>query len=110
MSHEPFRVRLSGSDTFRPVSPVVFVALAEGSEDCAKVQSAVTGGPVRPDLNFPYHPHVTVAHDLPEPVLDQALAALADYAADFEVDGFALHEQDDEGHWLPGREFGFGQA
>jgi 2'-5' RNA ligase len=107
-SSEPFRVRLAGSDTFRPVSPVVFVALAEGSEGCAKIQAAVVGGPVRPDLHFPYHPHVTVAHDLPDVVLDRAEAALADFRADFEVDGFALHEQDAQGHWLPGRMFLFG--
>ena len=109
-SYEPFRVCLAGSDTFRPVSPVVFVALAEGAESCAKVQAAVTGGPVRPDLHFPYHPHVTVALDLPEPVLDEALAALSSYTAEFEVTGFALHEQDEKGHWLPGREFTFGET
>jgi 2'-5' RNA ligase len=108
-SHDPFRVRLSGSDTFRPVSPVVFVALASGSECCAKVQAAVRSGPVRRELRFPYHPHVTVAHDLPDDALDRAFQALADYEAEFEACGFALHEQDAAGHWLRGREFRFGQ-
>ncbi len=30
-AHEPFTVRLSGTDTFRPVSPVVFLAVVEGA-------------------------------------------------------------------------------
>ena len=50
-----------------------------------------------------------MAHDLPAATLDRALEALADYSADFDVQGFALHEQDDEGHWLTGREYLFGQ-
>jgi 2'-5' RNA ligase len=108
-AHEPFRVRLAGTGTFRPVSPVVFVALADGMEGCALLQADVRSGPVLRDLHFPYHPHVTVAHDLPEPQLDAALEQLADYQAEFEAQGFALYERDDDGYWHVGREFSFGQ-
>ena len=107
-AHQPFRVKLAGSDTFRPVSPVVFVALAEGATGCAAVQHDVRSGPVQRDLPFPYYPHVTVAHDLPEPALDRALDALSDFEAEFEATGFALFERDDDGYWHPGREFHFG--
>ena len=108
-SHQPFRVRLAGSGTFRPVSPVVFVVLVEGAEGCAGVQDAVCAGPVVPTLPFAYHPHVTVAHDLPADVLDEALSALSDYQAEFEATGFELFERDDAGYWHAGREFLFGQ-
>ncbi len=108
-AHVPFAVRLAGSGTFRPTSPVVFVALVEGAQGCAAVQHDVRSGPVQRDLPFPYHPHVTVAHDLPEQQLDHALVALADYQAEFEADGFALFERDGDGYWHPGREFRFGQ-
>jgi len=108
-AHDPFRVRLSGSGTFRPVSPVVFVALAEGTQGCAAVQADVRSGPVHRPLPFPYHPHVTVAHDLPKPQLDAALVALDGYEAEFEAAGFALFERDDDGYWHVGREFTFGQ-
>jgi 2'-5' RNA ligase len=108
-SHQPFRVRLSGSGTFRPVSPVVFVVVIEGAEGCAGVQEAVCSGPVIPKLQFAYHPHVTVAHDLPEAVLDHAFEALSSYQAEFEATGFELFERDDEGYWHAGREFTFGQ-
>jgi 2'-5' RNA ligase len=107
-AHQPFRVRLLGTGTFRPVSPVVFVAVVEGAEGCAEVQADVRSGPIARELHFPYHPHVTVAHDLPEPQLDFALTALADYEAEFEAQGFALFERDRDGYWHPGREFRFG--
>jgi 2'-5' RNA ligase len=108
-SHQPFRVRLAGSGTFRPVSPVVFVVLVEGADGCANVQEAVCSGPVATQLQFPYHPHVTVAHDLPEAQLDRAFEALSDYQAEFEATGFELFERDDAGYWHAGREFTFGQ-
>lgn len=109
-AHQPFRVRLLGTDTFRPVSPVVFVAVVEGADGCARVQSDVRSGPIVRELHFPYHPHVTVAHDVPEPQLDFALSALSDYEAEFEAEGFALFERDREGYWHPGREFRFGHS
>jgi 2'-5' RNA ligase len=108
-AHEPFRVRLAGTGTFRPVSPVVFVALTEGVEGCASVQADLRSGPVQRELHFPFHPHVTVAHDLPEPQLDAAFEQLADYSAEFDALGFALYERDDEGYWHAAREFSFGQ-
>ena len=108
-AHDPFKVRLVGSGTFRPVSPVVFVVLLEGAEGCASVQADVRSGPVARELPFPYHPHVTVAHDLPEPQLDRALEELAGYEAEFDAVGFELFERDDDGYWHAGREFAFGQ-
>lgn len=104
---QPFSLHLQGSDTFRPVSPVVFVAVVEGAADCERVQSLVRSGPLARELGFPYHPHVTVAHDLPEPALDEALHALADFDARFGVWGFTLFEQDRAGVWRPQRDFPF---
>ena len=60
----PFQVHLRGTGTFRPVSPVVFVTLAEGISQCEQLAGAVRQGPLDVDLTFPYHPHVTVAHHL----------------------------------------------
>ncbi len=33
-AHPPFELRLAGTDSFRPVSPVVFVTVAEGISSC----------------------------------------------------------------------------
>ncbi len=105
-----FELHLRGSGTFRPVSPVVFVPLARGRPDCERVQVKLRTGPLAGELSFPYHPHVTVAHDLPEPALDDAVAALSDYEARFTVWGFTLFEQDPHGIWRPQRDFPFGRG
>jgi 2'-5' RNA ligase len=103
---DPFRIRLRGSGTFSPVSPVVFVAVAQGIASCEMLETRVRAGVLWRPVLFPYHPHVTVAHDLPADVLTGALEELADYAADFTVDRFVLYEHVD-GAWVPDRELAF---
>ena len=98
---EPFRVRLRGTATFRPVSPVVFVALTEGISACEMLSKSVRTGPLPGDLTYPYHPHVTVAHDLPDHVLDRAFSQLSDYAAQFNVSAFSLYEHGADQVWRP---------
>jgi 2'-5' RNA ligase len=104
----PFRMRLRGSATFRPVSAVVFVPVVQGIADCERVEAKVRRGPLQRSLKFPYHPHVTVAHDLEPERLDHAFDALAGYDAVFSVWGFTLFEQDAAGVWRPQRDFPFG--
>ena len=103
----PFEIRLRGTGSFRPVSPVVFVALAAGISDCERVERAVRVGPLSHPVKFNYHPHVTVAHDVPSDVLDRAFDELADYEALFAVLGFGLFERGDDGVWRTEREFAF---
>ncbi|HEY0869903.1 MAG TPA: 2'-5' RNA ligase family protein [Acidothermaceae bacterium] len=102
-----FDIQLRGTGSFRPVSPVVFVALAAGISDCERVEQAVRSGPLFHPLKFNYHPHVTVAHDVPPDVLDRAFDELADYEALFAVLGFGLFERGDDGVWRTEREFPF---
>jgi 2'-5' RNA ligase len=104
----PFDMHLHGTGTFRPVSPVVFVTLVEGATQCQRVEDGVRCGPLARSLSFPYHPHVTVAHDLDEPALDEAFAALSSYDARFRVWGFTLFEQGPDSVWRPQRDFPFG--
>ncbi len=106
----PFPMRLEGTGTFRPLSPVVFVRVVEGAEACAWLQKQVrdASGPVARELQFPYHPHVTVAHGIDEAAMDRAFAELADYAAQWPCTGFALYEQGADGVWRKLREFVFG--
>ncbi|WP_327744888.1 2'-5' RNA ligase family protein [Streptomyces europaeiscabiei] len=106
----PFPMRLSGTGTFRPVSPVVFVRVVEGSEACTWLQEQVRdpSGPVARELNFPYHPHVTVAHGIAEEAMDRAFEELAEYEAQWPCTGFALYEQGPDEVWRKLREFTFG--
>ena len=104
-----FDLHLRGTGTFRPVSPVVFVQLARGISELEQLESDVRSGPLARDLTWPFHPHVTVAHDLPEPVLDRAFEELASYEARFPVWGFSLYEHGADAVWRPQRDYVLGQ-
>ncbi|MDQ1288001.1 MAG: hypothetical protein QG622_1566 [Actinomycetota bacterium] len=103
-----FEVRLEGTDTFRPVSPVVFVKIAVGGEGCDVVQRRVRTGPLRRELTFPFHPHVTVAHHLDDEALDRAFKELSEFSATFRADSFVLYEHGADGIWRPKQRFAFG--
>ncbi|MBO9570228.1 MAG: 2'-5' RNA ligase family protein [Cellulomonas iranensis] len=106
-SHAPFRVVLRGTQTFRPVSPVVFVALERGGDDCAALERALRAGPLDVPSAFPFHPHVTVAHDLDDAALDGAQRDMAGYEAAFDVTH--LHRFVHDGTaWRPVRQFALG--
>jgi 2'-5' RNA ligase len=104
-SFPPFEMHLSGSGTFRPVSDVVFVVVAAGIAQCEQLEARVRSGPLGRETRFPYHPHVTVAHDIPAAGLDAAYAGLADFDARFPVAGFTVFEQETGGVWLVRKDF-----
>src|SRR6476469_3051094 len=83
---ETFEVHLRGTGTFRPVTDVVFVALAEGIGPVEQLAEACRQGPLALDLAFPFHPHVTIAHDQPDEVLDRAFEELAEFECRFAVE------------------------
>ena len=103
-NHE-FRIHLRGTGTFRPVSPVVFVTVVEGISACEQLAFSVRRGPLAADLQFPYHPHVTVAHHLDDAVLDRAFDELATFECDFQADRFSLYVHDTDVGWVPTRDF-----
>jgi 2'-5' RNA ligase len=102
----PFVIHLRGTGTFRPVSPVVFVTLAEGISGCEVLAGAVRQGPLEVELHYPYHPHVTIAHHVSVQQLDLAFDELADFECEFRVEHFGLYVHDDERGWTPTRCFG----
>ncbi|MEU5535067.1 2'-5' RNA ligase family protein [Streptomyces sp. NPDC020362] len=106
----PFPMRLSGTGTFRPLSPVVYVRIVQGADDCSRLQQQVrdASGPLARDLQFPYHPHVTVAHGIDDAAMDRAFAELADFEAEWPCTGFALYEQGVDEVWRKLREYTFG--
>lgn len=104
----PFEIRLRGAATFLPVSPVVFVPLVVGIAECERLARVVRTGPLDIETRFPYHPHVTVAHDLPPDALARAFDAMTSYQAHFEVWGFTLFERGPDEVWRPQRDFAFG--
>ncbi|GAB4099003.1 2'-5' RNA ligase family protein [Sinomonas halotolerans] len=106
----PFRVGLDGTGSFRPVSPVVYVQVKEGFEECVRLHAELQRGPLERELPFPYHPHVTVAHDVPEERLEEAEAALSSYSESFTVASMGLYEHDAGGFWKLREELEFGAS
>lgn len=97
----PFGIRLEGTGTFRPVSPVVFLKLVGGDRECTDLAQQIRCGPLDRTLEFPYHPHVTVAHEVSDEALDRADAQMARFAVDFPVEEFQLYVQDASAAWHP---------
>src|SRR5699024_1937620 len=89
--HGRFTMRLRGTGTFRPVSPVVFVAVSEGISNTEVLAKSVRRDLLRSELTFPYHPHVTAAQNLDEGGLAHAFAALSGYECSFAVDSLAVY-------------------
>ena len=102
---EAFDMVLRGTGTFRPVSDVVFVQVAQGISACETLERSIRSGEWHQDLSFPYHPHVTVAHDVAESDLDRAFDDLADFHARFTVSEIWLFVQGANGAWSPVRSF-----
>lgn len=71
-STSPIAVLFEGSDTFRPVSPVVYARVTEGEEECRELHQALLTGPLDAVPEFPYVPHVTLAQNVPDDALDHA--------------------------------------
>jgi len=102
---ESFRIHLRGTGTFRPVSPVVFVTVVEGISQCEQLAALVRRGPLASQPEFPYHPHVTIAHHLDDGLLDRAFTELSGFDCSFEVTDFHLYLHDDEVGWQPDQSF-----
>jgi 2'-5' RNA ligase len=105
---EAFDVVLRGTGTFRPVSDVVYIQVAQGVSACETLEKALRAGPVRRDLDFYYHPHVTIAHNVATDKLDQAFEELADFHVAFTVDAFHLYELGSDEVWRPRHDFRLG--
>src|SRR5215207_5125676 len=101
----PFPMRLRGTGTFRPVSPVVFVAVSQGISYTEMLATCLRTALEAPEPTFPFHPHVTVAHNLDDASLDRAYDELSTFECQFIVNAFALYHHEDGSGWVPQRGF-----
>lgn len=106
-AERPFTMLLRSTGTFRPVSPVVFVQVAGGISDCERIEQVIRTGPLKRDVQFYYHPHVTVAHHVDDAAMDRAFNELASYECSFEVSSFDLYEHGGDLVWRAVRSFDF---
>ncbi|GLZ80997.1 phosphoesterase [Actinorhabdospora filicis] len=103
--HAAFTLLLRGTGTFRPVTEVVFVAVAAGIAECERLAASVRTGPLTYEARFPYHPHVTVAHDVDSAHADRIFDELAGYEARFGADDFVLYAHGPDEVWRERRRF-----
>lgn len=105
----PFTIHLRGTGTFRPITEVVFVTLAQGISECELLAEAIMAADgLRRESRFPYHPHVTVAQDVPAAALDAVFDDLAPFSCRFGVASFTLFSHGGEGPWRRRRDFPLG--
>jgi 2'-5' RNA ligase len=105
----PFAIHLRGTGTFRPVTEVVFVTLVVGISECELLAEAIAAADeVSRQSRFPYHPHVTVAQDVPAEALDAVFEDLSGFSCKFPVAAFTLFSHGGEGPWRPRRDFPLG--
>ena len=104
----PFPMRLRGTATFRPVSAVVFIAVSQGISYTEMLAKSVRTALKVEEPEFPFHPHVTVAHNLDDASLDRAYDELSGFECQFSVDEFALYQHDEVDGWVPQRTFALG--
>lgn len=108
-AHQPYPLHLRGTGTFRPVTEVVFVAVAAGISETEMLAAAISAAPeLRRQARFPYHPHVTVAQDVPPAALDAVFEDLATFDARFQVDRFTLFSHTGDERWQPRRDYRLG--
>jgi 2'-5' RNA ligase len=101
----PIAMHLSGTASFRPVTPTAFVEIAGGRTELESLAGALNAGPLEHEPAFPYRPHVTIVNEMSEGVLDRAEELLADFDAEYLTEAIGLYSPDEFGRWQVRRWF-----
>jgi 2'-5' RNA ligase len=94
-----FHIQLSGIETFRPTSPVVYLAVQSGAPECTVVHTRLRAAVTDEPALHPFVPHTTIAMQMPNAVLDAAAAALADYTASWQAEEVSSFLRGADGRW-----------
>lgn len=63
-SWRPFEIELTAVDLF-PVTDVIYLEVGCGADELRQVHRAMNSGPLQFQEPFAYHPHITLAQELP---------------------------------------------
>ncbi len=98
----PFVVEMARSQTFRPVSPVVYLELARGADALGSLHDDLrsAGGPLAGPPRFPFHPHITLAHGVADGALDEAATAGDSVRGTFLAQRISVHCLVEDGSWV----------
>ncbi|WP_159614241.1 2'-5' RNA ligase family protein [Glutamicibacter sp. JC586] len=89
---QPFTIELGAARSFRPASDVVYLPLLSGADQCWQLHQQLLGDALRHESSFAYHPHLTIAQNVPAQHLDAAQAALSTVDMVFEADRVQLFD------------------
>src|SRR5918992_2960809 len=96
----PFLVELDGAATFLPEVPVAYLVVREGGPALGDLEAALREPPLD-RRTHPFHPHVTLAQDLPPDRIEAAARELAGFRAAFPVRELALLREERDKVWRP---------
>jgi 2'-5' RNA ligase len=78
----PFEIELTDIGIF-PLTDVIYIQLGAGAAELSRIHTAMNNGPLGFHEPFPYHPHVTLAQELPaggvDSVCETAVERWRDY-------------------------------
>jgi 2'-5' RNA ligase len=60
----PFDIELTGIEIF-PVTDVIYIEVGAGAAELRRMHEALNAGALKFQDPFPYHPHITLAQELP---------------------------------------------
>ena len=98
----PIRLHMAGTESFRPVSPVTYLVVASGAEQCDELHRRVRSqeGPLHRPPRFPFHPHVTLAQGVSDDALDATAQEGSAIDAVFIAQNVHLHLLTEDGAWM----------
>jgi 2'-5' RNA ligase len=73
----PFPIKLGSIKVF-PVSNVIYLSIEEGETRLRELNRALDRGNLRFETAFPYHPHITLAQNIPPPDVEPLRAMAAE--------------------------------
>jgi 2'-5' RNA ligase/ADP-ribose pyrophosphatase YjhB (NUDIX family) len=91
----PFMVELDGAESFLPRSPVAYLRVVRGAGRLASLERRLRTSPLE-RRTHEFHPHVTVAQDLPVPEIERTVIDLAGFRAEFALDHIWLMAETEE--------------
>jgi 2'-5' RNA ligase len=103
---EPFEVTLGDAETFVPVTPTVFIRVAQGADHMHELHDRLSTRALRAKEEWPYMPHLTIAMLATEELAQKAYITARDLWAQFRGNrSVAIREltfvrEEDENRWV----------
>lgn len=103
----PFELNLNRFSTLYPVNHVIYMALADPGPMVELKNRICKGILSEGEKPYSYTPHLTVAQQLGADEMHDVLSSLRNIRLDlgFTIDRFSLLQQEQDGSWVPIREF-----